>query len=295
MKAARLSLDLFRIFRDLARSGSFSRTAGRNFLTQSAVSQQIASLERHFGRRLLDRGRGRVFLTDAGEALLEGCGRILDAYEQTAAEIRHPGELGGFVRVETVYSIGLHHLAAHVKSFLRLYPRVNLHVEYNRSDRIYSETLQGGCDLGIVAYPWAHPLLRIVPYKKERLALVCPAADALARKRSVRLGDLERRNFIAFDRDIPTRQAIDALLRKAGVFVNVVHEFDNIETIKRSVEVGAGISILPENTVAQEVRNKALACVVLSDGPFYRPTGILLRKGKALSRPAKTFLGLLIS
>jgi DNA-binding transcriptional LysR family regulator len=83
---------------------------------------------------------------------------------------------------------------------------------------------------------------------------------------------------------------IDDILRKAKVFVNVVHEFDNIETLKRSVEVGAGVSILPESTVSQEVRNKTLACLQLSEGPFYRPTGIVLRKGRNLPRAVQEFV-----
>ncbi len=290
MKGARLHLDLFKVFRDLAETRSFSKTAVRNYLTQSAVSQQVAFLERHFGEKLVERGRGRFSLTEHGEALLEGSRKILAAYQEGVDRIHHPGEISGTVSVQTIHSIGLYDLALFVKSFLRRYPRVNLHVEYHQSDTIYSRVSQGVCDLGIVAYPRPHPLTRIVPFKKEKLTLVCSPDDPLAVRKRVSLKVLNGKNFVAFNRNIPTGKVIDDILRKAKVFVNVVHEFDNIETLKRSVEVGAGVSILPENTVSQEVTNKTLVCLQLSEGPFYRPTGIVLRKGRNLPRAVQEFV-----
>jgi DNA-binding transcriptional LysR family regulator len=250
----------------------------------------VAFLERHFGEKLVERGRGRFSLTEHGEALLEGSRKILAAYQEGVDRIHHPGEISGTVSVQTVHSIGLYDLALFVKSFLRRYPRVNLHVEYHQSDTIYSRVSQGVCDLGIVAYPRPHPLTRIVPFKKEKLTLVCSPDDPLAVRKRVSLKVLNGKNFVAFNRNIPTGKVIDDILRKAKVFVNVVHEFDNIETLKRSVEVGAGVSILPENTVSQEVTNKTLVCLQLSEGPFYRPTGIVLRKGRNLPRAVQEFV-----
>ncbi|MBI3292057.1 MAG: LysR family transcriptional regulator [Elusimicrobia bacterium] len=291
MKGTRLHLDLFRVFYDLTQTKSFSRAAAQNYLTQSAVSQQVSFLERHLGRKLIDRGKGRFSLTETGEALLEGSRKILEAYQEVVDRVRHPGQLSGMIRAETVYSIGLYQLDISVKAFLQRYPKVNLHLEYNRSDRIYSDVIHGTCDLGIVAYPWHHPLLRIIPFKKEKLTVVCPPEDALASKGRVRFRALDHKNFVAFDRDIPTRKAIDDVLRRHKVFVNIVQEFDNIETLKRSVEAGSGISILPENTVAQEVKTKTLVCVPISGGTLWRPTGIICRKDRSLSRATKAFVG----
>ena len=256
MKGSRLHLDLFKVFRDLADTKSFSNAAALNFLTQSAVSQQVSFLERHLGRKLIDRGKGRFALTDAGNTLLEGSRRVLAAYQDTAEAIRNPGAVCGSIKLETVYSIGLHGLARHVKTFMHRFPMVDLKVEYNRSDRIYASVLQGACDLGIVAYPAQHPLLRIRPFQREKLVVVGSPDDELVRKRRVRLAQLQGKDFVAFSRDIPTRTAIDGLLRRYKVLVNVVHEFDNIETIKRSVEIGGGVSILPDVTVAREVAAK---------------------------------------
>jgi DNA-binding transcriptional LysR family regulator len=99
--------------------------------------------------------------------------------------------------------------------------------------------------------------------------------------------------FIAFERDIPTRQAIDRLLKQHGVAVNCVMEFDNIETIKRSVEVGIGLSILPETSVANEVRNRLLFALSFTEGTFTRPIGVIHRKGKVFSPAARELIKLL--
>ncbi|MBI5243765.1 MAG: LysR family transcriptional regulator [Elusimicrobia bacterium] len=290
MKGSRLHLDLFKVFCDLAETANFSRTAARNNLTQSAVSQQITFLERHFGRRLVERDKKAFSLTEPGQVLLDGCRRILETHREVVAGIRHPRRLSGSVRVETIYSVGLHCLAPKVRSFLQSHPEVNLHVAYRRSDDIYSDVLLGACDLGIVAYPWPHPRIRIIPLKRERLVLACPPADPLAKKRRVRVQDLAGRNFIAFEKDIPTRRAIDAILRRAKVSVKVVQELDNVETIMSSVEVGLGVSILPEETIARDIGSGHLAGVAFSDGPFYRPTGVILKRGRILSRSSLEFL-----
>jgi DNA-binding transcriptional LysR family regulator len=291
MKGSRLHLDIFKIFHDLAEMKSFSKAAACNYITQSAVSQQVTFLERHFGKHLIDRGKGRFALTEAGQALQEASRKMLEAYREVSDKLRQSGEISGLVTVESVYSIGLHHLAIYVKTFMRRYPNVNLRVEYHRPDQIYADVLQGICDLGIVACPWRHPLLQVIPFRKERLVVICSPDDPLAGRRQIRFSDLERREFVAFNRGIPTRRAIDELLRAHHVLVNIVQEFDNIETLKRSVEIGAGLSILPDNTIAEEVRNKTLVSLSLAGGPYYRPTGMIYRKDRSLSRAARQFIG----
>ncbi len=291
MKGARLHLDFLRVFRDLAETRSFSQAATRNFLTQSAVSQQLAALERRFGRKLVDRGKGRFSLTEAGEIFLRSCRDILEGFEEAARRIRgEPREIAGTVRVQAIYSIGLYKLSQYVRSFLRRYPKVNLQIQFHQADRIYAHLETGTCDLGLVAGPWPHPHIRILPFKKERLALVCPPAHRFARRGRVRLAELNDESFVAFHRDAPSRWLVDRILRRHRVSVRVAQEFDNIETIKRAVEIETGVALLPEDTVLQEVRGGTLAKVALAEGPFERPTAILHDDRRSPSRAARAFL-----
>jgi LysR family transcriptional regulator, transcriptional activator of the cysJI operon len=102
-------------------------------------------------------------------------------------------------------------------------------------------------------------------------------------------------DFIAFERDIPTRKTVDRVLKRHKVVVNYVMEFDNVETIKRSVEVGVGVLILPEITVANEVRNKQLVALNFTEGVFTRSVAVIRRKGKVFSAAARAFVDMLTS
>jgi DNA-binding transcriptional LysR family regulator len=123
---------------------------------------------------------------------------------------------------------------------------------------------------------------------------VCSPEHRLARRRKVSLAQLEAQPFVAFERSVPTRKAIDRLLKEHHVSVSIVTEFDNIETIKRSVEAGLGVSILPQNCVKNEEKARTLVPVAFLDGPFTRSIGIIHRKQRELLPTARAFLNLLV-
>ena len=107
------------------------------------------------------------------------------------------------------------------------------------------------------------------------------------------LRQLDGQAFVAFDRDIPTRRWVDKLLRQRHASVNVVMELDNIETIKRSVEAGLGVSLLPASALQNEARAGTLVVRPLKEGPFRRPIAAIRRRGRELSEPARALLELL--
>jgi DNA-binding transcriptional LysR family regulator len=143
-----------------------------------------------------------------------------------------------------------------------------------------------------VAFPLRRTNLTVIPWHEEKL-VVCAPDHRLACRRTVSLTRLGGEEFIAFDRDIPTRKTIDRILKAHKVAVNTVMEFDNIETLKRAVEVGSGLPIVPETTVANEVKNKLLAKLDFAEGRFTRTVGIVHRRGRVLSLAAREFVRLL--
>lgn len=290
-----MHIETLKTFCDLVDSGSFSKAASQNFVSQSAVSQQLRALEARYGRKLLDRGPGRAVLpTDAGRLLYSEGKTLLDRFRTLEQRLRQDAEvMAGTVRVATVYSVGLHALPPYVKQFLRAHPQVNVRVEYSRTDKVYEACLAGSIDLGIVAQPSRRAQLEILPLRPDPLVLVVSPDHPLARRRKVALSALAGEPFVAFERNVPTRKVIDRLLKEHAVSVAIVTEFDNIETIKRSVEAGLGVSILPENTVRNETRAKTLAALPFTDGPFTRSLGIIRRKARELTPPSKAFLELL--
>jgi len=291
MKGSRLYIDLFKIFQDLVATKSFSRAAKINFITQSAVSQQIAFLEDYLGKQLIIRGKNKFALTHEGEIFLRGCKEMLHIYQKTMSQMNTPlGEFSQTVNIESIYSIGYYHLPPLVKSFMKKYKRINLHLEYNRSDRIYTNVIQGLCDFGIVAYPWQHPLVDIKQGEKEKLVCVCAPKYQLARRNKISLKDLNKRDFVGFIKEIPTRNAIDEIFKDHDVKVNFVNNYDNVEILKRSLELGECFSLLPENTIQQEINNKDLVSIPIAEGPFFRKTGIITRKDRPLSQATHTVI-----
>jgi DNA-binding transcriptional LysR family regulator len=290
-----MQLEALKTFCDLVETGSFTRAAELNFVSQSAVSQQVRGLERRFDRRLLDRaGKAGVEPTQAGRLLYAESKAILSRFRNLEQRLREPGgRMTGTVHVATVYSVGLHALPPYVKQFLREYPEVAIQVEYSRTDRVYSACASGAIDLGIVAFPQRRPRLEVILLRNEELVVVVSPEHRLARRRSVSVSALDGESFVAFDRAVPTRRAVDRILRDHGANVRIATEFDNIETIKRSVEAGLGVSIVPEDTVRNEVRAGTLSALGFADGPFTRPIGIIHRKGREISAPARAFVDLL--
>jgi len=288
-----MHIESLKVFCDLIETRSFSKAASKNFISQSAVSQQIKALEDRFERKLVERSRNGLAPTAAGEAFYHGCQEILDRFSSLTEEMKGLGNVvAGQVRVATIYSVGLHELSPIVKRFIKSYPQVNIHIEYSRTNKVYDDVLSGAIDLGIVAYPSPRPQIEIIPFRSDRLVLVCSPDHPLAARKRIDLASLGGHRFIGFERDIPTRKAIDKILRAHKVSVRYVMEFDNIETIKRSVEADLGITIVPRATVENEVKAGTLVAVNFTQS-FMRPIGIIHRKGKTFSLAAQKLLEML--
>ncbi len=289
-----MHIETLKVFCDVVETGSFSMAASQNFITQSAVSQQLRTLESKYRCKLLERGRSGAKPTPAGEILYRASRDILERYREIDSQLQEVANVvSGALRVAIVYSVGLHELPPYLKEYLREYPQVNVHVEYARPNKIYDDTIGGRIDLGIVAYPAKHPQVTVVPFREDRLVVVVPPSHALAQTRKVTLSRLDGEAFVAYERDIATRKAIDQLLRDRNVSVRYVGEYDNIETIKRAVEIGQGISIVPLASVQYEIELGLLKVVHLSDETIMRPLGIIHKKGRHLSPAAVKFVDVL--
>ncbi len=289
-----MQIESLKVFCDLAETESFTKAAQINGVTQSAVSQQISSLERLFKSLLIERSKKRFRLTSEGQVLYDYSKQIIQTYESLHSQLQELKDIiSGTIRVATIYSIGLHDLPPYVKKFMKSYPTVNIHVEYRRANQVYEDVLGNVVDMGLVAYPSKDAKLEIIPLHKDPLVLICHPHHPFAKAKNIKLKMLVGQKFVGFEPDIPTRKALDKILREHSVSVNNVMEFDNIETVKRAVEIDAGISIVPQGTITQEVNKQTLAAVPLEDNSFYRPLAAFYKKNKVLSPAMKQFLALL--
>jgi LysR family transcriptional regulator, transcriptional activator of the cysJI operon len=289
-----MQIESLKVFCDLAETESFTKAAQINGVTQSAVSQQISALERTFKSLLIERSKKKFRLTREGQTLYDYAKQIIQSYESLHSKLQELKDIiSGTIRVATIYSIGLHDLPPYIKRFMKSYPTVNVHVEYRRANQVYEDVLSNVVDIGLVAYPVKEPKLEIVPLRKEPLTLICHPTHAFAKQKDVKLKALAGQKIIGFEPDIPTRKALDKILKEHGVEVKHVMEFDNVETVKRAVEIDAGISIVPMGTVQQEISKQTLVAVPIEDGDFFRPLAAIYKKSKVLSPAMKQFLTIL--
>jgi len=289
-----MQIESLKVFCDLSETESFTKAAQINHVTQSAVSQQISSLERQFKSLLIERSKKKFRLTREGQVLYDYSKQIIQTYDALYSRLQEIKDIiSGTIRLATIYSIGLHDLPPYLKKFLKAYPTVNVHVEYRRSNQVYEDVLGNVVDLGLVAYPVKDAKLEIIPLRKDMMVLVCHPQHPFAKLKSIPLKAISGQKFIGFEPDIPTRRAIDKILKENEIQVQHVMEFDNIETVKRAVEIDAGISIVPHGTITQEVSKQTLVEIKIDNEEFYRPLAAIHKKNKVLSPAMKQFLSVL--
>jgi len=289
-----MHIETLKIFCDLAELRSFSKTAEKHLLSQSAVSQQIAQLELNHKCQLLDRKKRPLELTKAGQILYRASIDMLDRYEQLKSDLNAlKSSTGSRINVAAIFSIGMHTLPSYVKKFMVSYPDVNVHIEYFSADRIYELVLAGDIDIGLVAVPKRDKWLDVYEFEDEPLVLACSPKHPLSQESQVDIHKLQFERFISFEKDVPTRIWIDNIFQRYNVVVRPVMEFDNIETIKRAVEINSGISILPETAILQEVSGGTIKAIGFSNEDFVRPTGIIVRKNKILGQASRYCIELL--
>ncbi len=289
-----MHIENFKIFSDLVESQSFSRAAKINGITQSAVSQQMRAMEKHFNVLIVDRAQKHFRLTPEGQKIYEAARQFLQLSDQLASELLEMRKtVSGEIHISTIYSIGLHELPAYVKEFLKEFPAVNIRVEYSRSNQVYENVLHNAVDLGLVAFPIKHRLLEIIPFHEDQLVIICAPKHPLAARKEVSFEELSQYEFIGFDQDIPTRKATDQIFKDNKIDIKPVREFDNIETVKRAVEIDAGIALVPEATVVPELKQKLLCRLHIKGRKLVRPLAIIHRKGRVLTPALKQFVSLL--
>ncbi len=280
-----------KLFRDVALQRNLSRGATANGISQSAASQHIQELERRIGTQLLDRRTRPLTLTDAGRLYLDFCRDVIRRTEEFQAAIDGVREgPAGELRIASIYSVALTEMTRVRAEFQSLCPGVQLRVEYFQPARVYQAVIEETADLGLVSYPEASRVLKVIHWRDETMAVAIPPSHRFHQRTALQPQELDREDFVAFDSHLAIRRDVDRFLREQGVTVNVVMNFDNIQMVKEAVALGHGISILPDRTMQHEVNQGRLKVLRLESPGLVRPVGVVHRKRKTFNRAAKAFL-----
>jgi len=289
-----VNLKSLKVFCDIVSRRSFSRAAEENGISQSGASQVVGQLEQRLGVQLIERSKRPLVPTREGQVFFDGCRKIIARYEALEDEVRtlHE-EVAGRVRVAAIYSVGLHHMSRYVQEFMSRHPKANVRLEYLHPDRVLESVEQGQADVGIVSYPRSSRSIEAEPWREEPMVLVCAPGNPFAGRVQAALRELDGQRMVGFDSDLVIRHEIDRAMTAHDAEPNVVMEFDNIETIKRAVEIDAGVALLPEPTIGRELAAGTLCMVRLAGEELVRPLGIIHARGKPLPPTAERFVELL--
>jgi len=280
-----------KIFCDVVKQRSFSKAADANGVSQSNASQVVHQLEEHLGVQLLDRSRRPFVLTSEGQRYFDGCLKILNLYTAIERDVRtQHAEAESRITIASIYSVGLAHMSQHLRDFTAQSPNCDIRLEYLHPDRVLEVVESDQADFGITSYPESSRTLAASAWRSEELLIVVPPQHRLASRQRAPLEALRGESMVAFQQGLKIRDEIDRELQLRNVEVVVQFEFDNIETIKRAVEVGTGISILPEPTVAREMAAGTLVGVPLSGQQLLRPLGFVYRRDRELGATARLFV-----
>lgn len=286
-------LHSLKIFCDVVRHHSFSRGALANHVSQSAASQAILQIEKTMGVDLLDRSKRPWELTPQGRVFFDGAQDIVTRFAELTEAMRQQVVSGYTVRVAAIYSVGLQDMSQYERRFKELVPGAEVKLEYMHPERVVDRVLSGQADLGLLAFGRVGPELAVTPWREEAMVFTTLPGHRLAGERSIRAEDLHGERFVAFDPALAIRKEVDRFLRRKRVSVEVSAEFDSIENIKRAIEEGVGVSILPEPTLRREIEQGSLVVVPIAGVRFVRPLRIIHRKKLRLNPAVQRFLELL--
>jgi len=282
------------LFCEVAHLGSFSKAAKSHGMSQPAASEIVKSIEEHLGCDLLNRAVRPLELTPEGVIYYDGCRQLLDEYRRLEDRVlQRRDKVVGPVRVGAIYSVGLLQFDGYVREFERLYPDAALDLQYLHPEEVLSRVVSEEVDLGLMSFPPKRSDLNCIPWQDQAIVVVVPPEHSFAKRDGLRVEELEGENLVGFTSELQMRTETDKWLRQAKVHVNVVHAFDNIENIKRAVEVGSGIALLPVPTVRREVELGSLVAIPLENVQWFRRLAIIHKKTKPFATAITRFLELL--
>ncbi len=285
-------MDLFALetFLAVAEERSFSRAAARLHRTQPAVSQSIAKLEGALDEALFDRAARDVSLTDAGEVLREYAQKLLNLRmeaEHALGELRslHRGSLNLAANEYTSL-----YLLPVLDRFRRAHPMVKISVQRSLASRIADEVLLHSVEIGVLSFKPEDRSIKSIVVFRDELAFVVNPRHPLARVGSVSIRDLGSENFIAHNVPSPQRAKVLEAFRRYRTELRIGVELPSLEAVRRFVELGNGVALVPGLTVERELKSGVLARVLVKELQMERKLRLVHRREANLSHAALAFL-----
>jgi LysR family transcriptional regulator, low CO2-responsive transcriptional regulator len=281
-----MDLRQLQILQTIAETGSFTACGRKLHVSQSAISRQILLLEEELGEAVFHRIGRRIRITPAGESLLQLSHRVFQDLQDTVTAISDKQEsLRGTMRLVGGMTVCLYVFPALLAEVRRIHPHLDLKITVGSAERSIAMLRSGGGDLGLLTLPIEASDLVSVPVLQEELLLVTYPTHPLAKKRQVQSAELNKQPFILFETGSITRRLVEEFFTRERIEAHIVMETENVEIIKAMVRNGLGISIIPWQAAADDVRARQLYASRIAGHSLQRETGWLYPKMSRLPRP----------
>ena len=285
-----MELTELQVFQAVAAEHSFSRAAARLHRTQPAVSQAIRRLEEELGERLFDRSSKGGRLTEAGAILLDYAERLTRLRDEAEGAVRELQELRRGRVVIGVNEAAVHILLPIVVQFREAHPAAEVEMRRVHSRRIPGDVLNRSLDFGFVTFEPAERGLLSVPLGVDELVMLAHPKHPLARRRQVTMEEFGRQTVIAHNDYSPRRERVLRLFEEKHAAINIQISLASLDGIKRAVEMGLGVALLPRRCALSEIARKQLAAVRVPQLGMPRDLRLVYRRTGEASRAASAFL-----
>jgi len=280
-----MDLRQLEILQAIAETGSFTACGRKLHVSQSAISRQIALLEEELGEPLFLRVGRQVRMTPAAESLVQLGQRVFQDVRDTVGAITdHSRALTGTLRLAGGMTVCLYVFPPLLQHLTRVHPQLDIRITVATASRSADEIKSGRHDAGLLTLPVEESDLETVPVLREELLLLTMPTHRLARKKRVAAQDLAGEPFVLFEPGSATRRVIDSFFVTEKIKPTVVMETENVEIIKAMVATGLGISIVPYQAVAREVRGGQFFCSRIEGQQLERETGWVYARANRVPR-----------
>lgn len=264
----------------VAENASFTRASEQLYVAQSAISRKIRLLEDELGEPIFQRVNKKVHVTPAGDTLLRYARKIFQDIRNAKLEISELARLErGQLRVGAGMVACTYILPPVLERFKSLHPRIELEVFTAPTDELLSQLRDNLIELGVLTLPVEQTNLEVVPIATEQMVVVCsPRHPVLSKKASISAEEIQEFPLILFPRGARTRNVLDDFFRRAQIIPRIAMESENVATIKPLVKIDLGISIIPQRSVADEVRRNELHCMKIRGHKVTRQVGLVYHK-----------------
>lgn len=286
-----MTLRHFKIFVTVCDTMSMTAAAESLFMSQSAVSQAIAELEKYYNVRLFERLSRKLYLTQAGEKLLSYARHIIRMNADIETEMSTLHE-NGAIRLGASVTVGSTVLPALVSAFMRTHPLNAIEVFEDNTEQVEKRLLRDETDIGLVEGETTSPDIVNVPFMQDELVLICAKDHRFAPLPFVQAQALENEAFIIREKGSGTRKTFEDTMTASGLTWKVSWTCNNADTIKAAVQEGLGVSVISRRAVEREAARGELCIKPVQGLRFERTFKIVYHKNKYLTAPMKSFIEL---